>query len=182
MRKLRIVFCWLAGAGLVLGLIVHLSTFADVSPFDVFPPVVGLHIGIFVVFIPALLYSNRTKTSGPGGDALIMPRPMIALMVASFIYAMVNFAIFIVRMHEGGPHRETDGTFAVKTHGRFVRALDEAEYHQLRRYEARGASGHWMLFYSWSLAFLAYPQRKCAATEPITSPAGPVLRALGEHG
>lgn len=145
------IFAAIALLGLVLSVIVHLSTFFGIDPQEIFPPIWLLHLGIFVVFIPGIIANKRRDSSSKkslSDQFPYAPRWMIAMTVCLFAYAIINFATFFFLMHEGQPTREEDGTFAIKNHGRFVRNISEQEYHRYRGYEVRGFSGHWMLFYS----------------------------------
>ena len=80
---------------------------------------------------------------------------MKALAAVFFAYAIINFGIFMFLMIEGGPQAMEDGTYAISNHGRFVRYITESEFHKYQGCEARGFSGHWMAFYSISMAALA---------------------------
>ena len=152
-----LVFAALAAAGLVLSVAVHFSTFAGVDPLDLFPPVCLLHVGIFVVFVPAIAVGNRKK---PGESRSLAsqfphaPRWMAWMTGLFFVYAFVNFAVFIFLVREGSSTRREDGTYAITDHGRTVREISAEEFHRRQAYVARGFSGHWMLFYSASLLAL----------------------------
>lgn len=158
MGPFRTIFCALAALGFVASVLVHFSTFAGVDPVDEFPLAVPLlHVGIFVVFVPAIIWSDRQKKPGQSARSVNLagaPAWLGALAAACFIYALVNFAIFAVRMHDGRPNRQPDGSYAITSKGKFVRAISEEEFHRYQSYMARGFSGHWMLFYSFSLAML----------------------------
>ena len=99
-----VVLFLLAVLGFAASLAVHLATFLD-------PPPLGmeqtwpLHIGIFLVFIPAVLVQPRSPgptadAEGPGraggrreafSDA---PGWMKAVLGCCFAYALLNFVIF----------------------------------------------------------------------------------------
>jgi hypothetical protein len=152
-----LIFAVLAAAGLVLSAAVHFSTFAGVDPLDLAPWVWLLHIGIFVVFVPAIFLANRAKAGKRESLASQFPnapRWMAWMTGLFFAYAFVNFAVFIFLMREGSPHQREDGTYALTDHGRTVREISAEEFHRRQGYVARGFSGHWMLFYSASLVAL----------------------------
>jgi hypothetical protein len=156
-RLACLIFAVLAAAGLVASAAVHFSTFTGVDPLDLAPCVWVLHVGIFVVFIPAIYLANRAKTGKSQSLAAEFPhapRWMVWMTGLFFAYAFVNFAVFIFLMREGSPHQREDGTYALTDHGRTVRAISEEEFHRRQGYLARGFSGHWMLFYSASLLAL----------------------------
>ena len=87
------------------------------------------------------------------------PRAMRIACVTTFIYAIINFAFFLILMEGGGPEAKK-GTFYLETHGQEIREITKEEYHRFRAYEVRGFSGHWMLFSLFSTTyFLAvYPK------------------------
>ena len=156
------MFAALAVVGLALSAAVHVSTFFGLDPQDVRPPVWLLHLGLFVVFVPAII-AARTNRNGSRRlrDAFPhAPRWMAPLTGCLFAYAVVNFALFIVLMRHGGPSRGENGEFALTEHGRLIRKISEEEFHRYRAYEARGFSGHWMAFYSLSAAMLVSAARR----------------------
>jgi hypothetical protein len=94
-----------------------------------------LHVGIFVVFIPAILMATQLlgNTRRPDFWKLILkdsPEWMRYLVFGFFGYALVNFALFIFNSPSGGSGTNPPPTVW------------------------RGFSGHWMAFYSASFAML----------------------------
>jgi Na+/H+ antiporter NhaA len=91
----------------------------------------ALHIGIFMVWIPLVISSNRTMpTRGRGNlEHLLAALPKwtrVAVMVL-FAYALAHFALFVFETRK------------------FPR-------HGVPLYlEVRGFSGHWMMFYGWAM-------------------------------
>ncbi|HEY1683198.1 MAG TPA: hypothetical protein VGG19_00420 [Tepidisphaeraceae bacterium] len=73
---------------------------------------------------------------------------------AAFVYAIINFAVFIFLVRAGSPTIEK-GRYIIEDHGKFVRQISEQEYHRYQNYEARGFSGHWMFFYAAAMTALA---------------------------
>jgi hypothetical protein len=63
-----------------------------------------------------------------------------------FVYALFNFAYFLATV-EGQAHLR-DGHYVLIHKSTVLREITEAEYHENRRLQARGMSGHWMIF-SW---------------------------------
>jgi hypothetical protein len=150
------IFFFLALVGLILSAAAHFSTYLGVDPQERFPYIWLLHIGIFVVCLPAFAIQGMLPR-GDGGKFKpfeYAPKWMRLLMGVAFIYAIVNFVIFIFLMSSGSPYRE-NGRFVLKDHGKLVRQITEQEYHQYKAYEVRGFSGHWMLFYAAALTMLA---------------------------
>lgn len=126
---------FLAALGFILSVTAHVMALAGI-PFPGGGLVWGLHIGIFVVWIPAVIvgnratrYSNRKdywKTT-TAGCPLWMRRALYVL----FYYAIINFILFIVST-AGEP----------KTTGAAPPSV------------IRGFSGHWMIFYGAAFATL----------------------------
>jgi hypothetical protein len=100
----------------------------------------ALHIGIFPIFglVILLFGQNATSSKGWGAFKLILsgcPRWMHYLVYASFIYAFINFALFILQGFVSSQPMQSDGSDPPAM-------------------VWRGFSGHWMLFYSVALAGL----------------------------
>jgi hypothetical protein len=149
-------WCWFAAAVLIVSLVVHASTFLGIDPMEEWPGVMFLHLAIFPPFIAAILYADRIGGPKQGRQdrvASSAPRWLQIMTGVFFVYAFVNFAIFLVLVEGGGPH-ERDGKYFLTSHGTVLRELSEAEYHQQRAYVVRGFSGHWMLFSGASLMIL----------------------------
>lgn len=154
---MTVLRAWIILSGLILAisLTVHLSTFF-VDPTEEIPAVMFLHLAIFPPFIAAIIYtkkSNRLKSQQQDIWKLA-PRWMQSMSVVFFAYGIVNFVIFLILIHGGGPE-ERDGKFVLADHGRVIRQLSEAEFHRMQAYVVRGFSGHWMLFSSAAMTFLA---------------------------
>lgn len=142
--------------GFVASVAIHVASFFF-NITDRFPTIFWLHIVILPIFLFAMVVSRSQWRERPTTWRKALPyapRWLRILTVVCFIYAGVNFAIFMAYTLEGSPERRDDGTFIVENHGQFVREIDEAEYHRLQAFVARGFSGHWMLFYTVSAAML----------------------------
>ena len=149
-----VVLFLLAILGFTASLVVHLSTYLGAPPLGM-GQVWPLHIGIFLVFIPVVLAQPRNaktaEAEGPRGAAAqfaYAPRWMRAVLGCCFVYAIVNFLIFIcIAPGRGETISFHEGRYAVLHHGEVVRESTEEEYHRQEATIARGFSGHWMLFY-----------------------------------
>jgi hypothetical protein len=133
-RPLLWPFIVLAAVGLVVSLWVHLGAVGGkrVAPETFF---FMLHIGVFVVFAPAIFVAQRLVGNTARKDfwkaALRWSPNWMRYMVYGFGgYAFVNFALFIFR---APPHGGSGNPPAVVW---------------------RGFSGHWMVFYCASMAIL----------------------------
>jgi hypothetical protein len=131
MKTLISPFVGIAAAGLVLSLLVHVTAIAGIaSPLG--KAAWGLHVGIFAVWIPAVMVSQAQTRDAKRTDfwrvALRGCPPWMRYMTYGFFgYAFVNFALFFL------------GTFGERQ--------DELA-------TLRGFSGHWMAFYSTAMAIL----------------------------
>jgi hypothetical protein len=138
MQPLLPIFMYLAGLGLILSVIVHVSSLLGMpSPFGEITWY--LHIGIFIVWIPAVIVCQKLVKDFPQKDywkAALRACPTWMRNMAYFFfgYAILNFCIFIISDSLSGG--------AAKNHG-----------DTLSR-EVRGFSGHWMIFYSMAMAIL----------------------------
>jgi hypothetical protein len=135
MNALLKPFIALSAIGLILSIIVHVIALTGGQvPYGNYAW--GLHIGIFIVWIPAVLMSQRYTRDFKQRDwwkaALRGCPTWMKYMTYSFFgYAIVNFIIFMVIMQSMG--KGTTGN-------------DASQF--------RGFSGHWMAFYSAGLSIL----------------------------
>src|SRR5262245_36919294 len=176
----------LATLGFTASLAVHLSTYLGAPPLGI-GQVWPLHIGVFLVFIPVVLAQPRNaktaEAEGPRGapeqfaDA---PGWMRAVLGCCFVYAIMNFLIFIcVAPGRGEMISFHDGRYAVLRHGEVVREATEEEHRRQEATIARGFSGHWMLFY-WVGVVGIYDGLRRRRAEEAARLQGPPL-GLGSH-
>ena len=133
-RPLLWPFVALAAVGLGVSLWVHIGAIAGrrVVPLTFF---IMLHLGCFVVFIPAIWVGQRLVGSTARRDfwkAVLRWAPdwMRYMVYGFFAYAIANFALFMI---QAPPHGGSGNPPAIVW---------------------RGFSGHWMAFYSASMAIL----------------------------
>jgi len=159
------VFWFIALSGLVLGFIIHIISLLGIYVGEYFP-IWLLHLGIFVVWIPAVIELKKdpalfdrkalmNKEPFYFFKAILkdVPKFVPVLCIVLFIYTGFNFALFIFSSLEGSPDI-IDGKYVLENHGTLIRELSEVEYFKLRANEIRGFSGHWMVFYSLSMGIL----------------------------
>src|SRR5437763_10832851 len=126
MRAVRLTFGTLATAGLLLSLLVHVSTFLGGDPIGVSPLVMLLHLGIFVVCLPAFYFATREPRAArhrlSRDELKHAPRWLLGLSGFFFAYGIVNFVIFFF-LQPGSPHQRPDGTYYLSSHGRLLREI-----------------------------------------------------------
>lgn len=137
MKSLAYPFMILSGIGLLLSLIIHLSALLGMQPY--FPSIVmSLHIGVFIVWLPAVLavypLSKEYKRKDLWKAALRgCPGWMKKTTYGFFGYAIINFVLFIA-VTKGADSGQLGDSIPASV--------------------VRGFSGHWMAFYSGALAIL----------------------------
>jgi hypothetical protein len=170
MAILLVPFICLAMLGLVLSLIAHVSALLGM-PQPLGSAAWGLHIGIFVVWLPAVITANRLVKDFRQKDfwkAALRGCPawLRWLTYAFFAYAIINFVTFIVVAPRGKQDPAAPTPPVV----------------------FRGFSGHWMAFYSAAAAILYSalvvrrhdPSRRCPNQHPV-SPAASYCQACGAY-
>jgi len=135
-----IAFMILAALGFALSAAVHVASLMGVQT----PYAFALHVGIFVVWFPAVLFVRRKAGTSRGLDALKVafancPPWMLVAIGFLFVYTLVNFFI------SPDPPRENGSLLGVSPAG------------------VRKFSGHWMLFYGAGFAIL-YSGRRGGGT------------------
>ena len=75
-------------------------------------------------------------------------------LVLLLLYTGFNFFFSLVYLNEGLSPLNTNGSFMMMDHGRFVRSLSEAEYYRHRAYEIRGITTHPILFHAVAAAVM----------------------------
>jgi hypothetical protein len=147
-RLVNAFFGTLATIGLAASVVVHGLSLLGKPLQDAFPAIWGLHVGIFLVFIPAVLeLRNTSDRTDPLALMRGVPPWAAALVGFLFIYAFINFFTSFTGAAAGSPEIR-DGQYVLMNKGRFVRALTFDEYVQGRANILRGFSGHWMVFYA----------------------------------
>lgn len=159
MSFLLLSFMVLAASGFVLSDAVHIfGLLGKMPPGDAL--VMGLHVGIFVVWLPTVLVANRVVRGVNRKDfwkVVLSGSPpwMRYALYALFMYAVCNLILFVLTA--GGNHNSKGVTPEV----------------------IRGFSGHWMVFYGVAFATLysvfrapqLLQERKCFNGHAVSSDA-----------
>lgn len=162
-------FFYFAMTAWVLTLIIHLFTFADINLSQYFSLVI-LGIGVFVVWVPAILNLKKNKNLqeyqssdvlnrfNPVGFQNVLfkntPFWLKCIAIAGFIYGFINFFIFFTAV--GGVTGIHDGQYVLQNHGEILKVLTQQEFNHYEALETRGFSGHLLIFYGIAAAVL-YP-------------------------
>lgn len=166
---------YFAVSGWMLALIVHLLTLTGVDINSSAPYVWALHIGIFAVWLPAILMlrndeelrtfqqlqKQRSTRTNPFRIYKIMfrhtPVWLTIIALGGFLYAFVNM-VFLMPSQPGVADIQ-NGQYVLHNHGHLIRTLTAQEYHHIQATVVRGFSGHWLAFYGMATAIL-FPFKK----------------------
>jgi hypothetical protein len=137
------VFVWLSAIGLLVSLWIHVGAFMGRTIPSAFWV---LHVGIFVVWFPAVLVAQRLVGNANRKDLWKVvlkgaPDWMRYMVYVFSTYEFVNFMISMGQASSGGRHTTTSAA------------------------DWRGFSGLWMVFYSAALAIL-YSAAKTMESSP----------------
>ena len=165
MRNFLFLF---AGFGWMSALIVNILSIVDIDISERVPFIWLLHIGIFVVWIPAILklkknqaFNHLQKSSilargNPAASFKVVfrntPTWLTIIALAGFFYAVINFTLFAAG--QPGVPEIQNGNYILQNHGQLIKTLTEQEYHHYKANEARGFSGHWIAFYGIGMVML----------------------------
>jgi hypothetical protein len=152
MRAITVPFMLLAAAGFVLSLYAHVMSLLGL------PTLWGesvwfLHVGIFVVWLPAVLVAQRLVRNSSQKDfwkvALLgCPRWMRVALFAIFPYAILNFLYFAFLANKSPDGAGGDGS------------------------TIQGFSGHWLIFYGAAFAILYSATHRPDLLDGVKCPSG----------
>lgn len=159
------IICYIAGLGLIFGLIIHIISLFGIYIGDKIPFIWALHIGVFIVWLPAILELRKnpvlksqnfgTITSSLKFFGIIFkdtPKPIMILSVVFFVYATINSFLFIPSV--GRMPGIVDGKYVILDHGTIISNLSEAEYFKLKANEILLFSGYWIGLYGLAMGIL----------------------------
>jgi hypothetical protein len=126
-----LILAMIAAVGFFASMACHIMGWLQVEP-PWGKSVFLLHVGIFVVWFPLVIFANRTmpKPGRNNMDHLLaeLPKWMRVATGILFVYTILNFVYFIYSTSQYPKHGVP---FSI---------------------ELRGFSGHWMMFYGVALA------------------------------
>ncbi len=132
----------LAGIGFIVSLVAHIASISGISVFPQEPWF--LHVGIFVVWLPAVLFMQALSKEFPQKQVWKAalrgcPRYMQYVLYGLFVYAFLNFAFFAAAAPNHSPSSSTT---------------------------IQGFSGHWLVFYYAAFAIL-YSYTQVQKQDPL---------------
>ena len=141
----------------MVSLVAHLSTFFNIDFMDI-SDIWWLHILIFPIVGIAIMMVNQIAKKEKEAFNLVLRHAPLWMQLGlgiCFAYAILNFVVSILILNEGLSPIQEGNRYMLKSHGKVIREITEAEYHRHRAYVTRGFSGHWLLFYSLIATMLA---------------------------
>lgn len=167
---------YIAVFGWGAALLVHGLALAGVDVISFMPSVWLLHVGIFAVWIPAVLLMRRAKAQQQEmvvaeerttsfSEFKQAPRWLTVIAFAGMAYAFVNFMFFATSAKSTG---EEKGHYYTHIHGHDHKPITAQEYHRLQANDLRGFSGLWIGFYGMAMAILC-PFKKPEEQEASSS-------------
>lgn len=171
MKVLRYALGSLALVGFLASLIVHFQALMGIDVASSVPSVWFLHGGIFVAFLPFVLLSRKDFTGNKSLFAMAkgLPRWVAALGGVIFVYAIINFAVFMINTGGGSPVAE-NGRYLLMEHGKLIREITATEFAAFKANEVRGFSGHWLVFYFVPAAYFLF-WKPSSIQSPSSEPA-----------
>jgi len=164
---------YIAIIGWLIGTTIHILSIAHIDVTRYFPFVWLLHIGIFIIWFPLILFLRNNQSevkklqairakveqSSFFSKGILGHCPLwLRLFVVIFsVYMGINF--LFLSSTPGLPHFE-NGEYMLRVRGgRVIRTITEQEYHYYKAKQLRKFSGHWIFFYGTAIAVLL-PFRK----------------------
>lgn len=99
-----------------------------------------------------------------------VPCGLMAVGLALLLYAIVNFVHYMATTEGSAEVRV--GKYVLMHKARVIREINEAEYHEQRRLDAQGFSGHWLFFSGVAAAYflLIVPRTRELLATPAPVP------------
>ena len=128
---------WLAALGFVCSVVVHVASLFGIGVGD---QAIGLHFGLFMVFVPGVFLN--LKGGKRGRDIFgTLPKWVSHVAAVLFVYALVNFFVCVSKFPpRGTPKNDPRQPTQAQT--------------------MRAASGHWMLFYGMGFCMIWNARRQ----------------------
>lgn len=147
------VLSWFAMAGFLASAAVHCAAVYGVAAHEFFPFVWFLHLGIFVVFAPAIFLSKGVGNRSEFWK--VLPPALRYPLFLLFAYTFFNFFAGVQSLPSGSWSVSEDKTsYSFTPKGGSSQTATKQEYDKAQAATDRLFSGHWMLFYFAAFALL----------------------------
>jgi hypothetical protein len=183
-RLIRPPLLGMAGAGLLLSAWAHLAALNGRALQLEHPWLFSLHLLMFVAFVPGLVLRILSARRRINADALQsqrlagilagIPLALRILVGALIVYAAANFLIAGTNLPNGSV-AEDNGAYSIRLRTGEIESIDRAAYLKIQASQLRAFSGHWLLFFTASIAML-WPDRGAR-----TATGAPNVRADAER-
>lgn len=140
-----------------ISVVVHILSMAGWNIYDIAPQIWLLHIGIFIIWIPLILFQllnskvewwkTKRQKQFPAGT----PRLYQILALVFNYYAIAIFVWFAYSYATKGTPKELQSGYFFNNHGDLTEVLS-TEYHKAKSMELAMFSAVWCLFYFRAIA------------------------------
>lgn len=143
---IKIALALLGFLGFLCSLFVHILSLLKMNPEEYIPFAWFLHIGIFVVFAPAI-FIMKEMYGTTRLDIRDFPLKYNIILFPMMLYTGINFFSSFKDNTRNVSYK--NGTYLYKERGgeSKVHIITKKEYDAEKAKTFRGFSGHWMLFY-----------------------------------
>ncbi len=166
-------FALLALLGFFASLAVHIAAICGIPAHVYVPAVWALHVGVFIVFFPAIIKQGVGRMRGARNLNEMqqlgknfwksIPRPQFILLQILFVYTFINFFLGMYSVTSNPTSVEAEGaktqapasTKVSVTAKETSRVTENRKSLQDQAVVDRMFSGHWMLFYFASFTLLS---------------------------
>jgi len=137
----------LAILGFTASLAVHLLTYRGYAISDTVPATWLLHLGVFVVWLPAVLKLNRAKRGAEGLVQLLEYIPVWLLPIVMVFGQLIFVSGLVAMLDTPGVATYRDGRYLLVNHGRVLRELSDDDFRRQNALRDRSFSAGWVIFY-----------------------------------
>jgi hypothetical protein len=159
----------LAILGFTASLAVHLLTYRGYAISDTVPGTWLLHLGVFVVWLPAVLKLNRARRGAEGLTHLLEYIPAWLLPVVMVFGQLIFVSGLVAMLDAPGVATYRDGRYLLVNHGEVLRELSTEEFRRQHALQDRSFSAVWVIFYGMAAMVLFFLPQNSAAEHDHTS-------------
>jgi len=156
------IYAYMALGGATLAVVFHVCSFLGLS----LPPgAMILHLGIFLLVIPAAKKALSSKHIGLRDLLRRIPRLSTVILIVAAFYAPAQFGYRSLKLGAAFPE-ERDGRYQLVSRGSVVQELSADEYAYANALDARMWSAYWFcaywclfVYFQWTEAALEFMER-----------------------